>query len=63
MSYPASYAVVVERRLSNTAKFSVASTTAWYLFASAEDSPAVLGFLNAGWPGQLVVRAPQALEV
>lgn len=36
----------VEQRLSNTTKFSGASATAWYLFASPIDLPLIVGFLN-----------------
>ena len=36
----------IEPRLSNTAKFANASTTAWYLFASAADVAAIVGFLR-----------------
>ena len=38
--------LVVEPRISNTAKFDDASTTAWYLFAGPVDSPVVVAFLN-----------------
>ena len=36
----------IEPRLSNTAKFSDASTTAWYVFASPADVALIVGFLN-----------------
>lgn len=36
----------VESRLSNTAKFSTGSTTAWYLFAGPADAPVIVGFLD-----------------
>ncbi|MCA9110816.1 MAG: Mu-like prophage major head subunit gpT family protein [Planctomycetaceae bacterium] len=36
----------VESRLSNTDRFSGASATAWYLFASPADIPFVVGFLD-----------------
>lgn len=38
--------VVIEPRLSNTAKFANASTTAWYVFAGAMDAPVIVGFLE-----------------
>ncbi len=36
----------VESRISNTEKFANASTTAWYLLASPQDMPVVVGFLD-----------------
>ena len=36
----------VEPRISNTAKFSGASATQWYLFAGPMDAPIVVGFLD-----------------
>jgi len=38
--------LVVESRLSNTSKFSAGSTTAWFLFASPNDNPVTVGFLD-----------------
>jgi len=39
-------ALQVEPRLSNTTKFTNASTTAWYLFGSPQSVPMVVAFLN-----------------
>jgi hypothetical protein len=36
----------IEPRLSNTTKFSGASTTAWYVMGSPQDAPMVVAFLN-----------------
>ena len=36
----------VESRLSNTAKFTNASTIIWYLFAAATDVPMIAGYLR-----------------
>jgi hypothetical protein len=38
--------LVVESRLSNTAKFANADVDAWYLFAGPMDAPIVVGFLD-----------------
>jgi hypothetical protein len=38
--------LVVEPRLSNTAKFANASATAWFLFAGPTDAPVIVGFLE-----------------
>ncbi len=36
----------VESRMSNTDKFSDASATAWFVFASPQDVPLIVGFLD-----------------
>lgn len=38
--------LVTEPRLSNTVRFTTASTTAWYVFASPNDAPLIVAFLN-----------------
>ncbi len=38
--------LVTEPRLSNTTRFTTASTTAWFVFASPNDAPLIVAFLN-----------------